>query len=62
MKTRIISGVLMALIVVFVLLAGFTLSPLVITAFVAIIAAVDITAVVILIAVAGIKIYVRLLP
>jgi len=40
MKTRIISGVLMALIVVFVLLAGFTLSPIVITAFVAIIAAI----------------------
>lgn len=40
MKTRIISGVLMALIVVFVLLAGFNLSPVVITAFIAIIAAV----------------------
>ena len=40
MKTRIISGILMALIVVFVLLAGFTLSPIVITAFVAIIAAI----------------------
>lgn len=40
MKTRIISGLLMALIVVFVLLAGLTLSPAVITGFVAIIAAV----------------------
>lgn len=40
MKTRIISGILMALIVVFVLLAGFTLSSVVITAFVALIAAV----------------------
>ena len=40
MKTRIISGILMALIVVFVLLAGFNLSPIVITAFVAVVAAV----------------------
>lgn len=40
MKTRIFSGVLMALIVVFVLLASFTLSPIVITSFVAIIAAI----------------------
>lgn len=40
MKTRILSGVLMALIVLFVLLTGFTLSPIVITAFVAIIAAI----------------------
>lgn len=40
MKTRIFSGVLMALIVIFVLLAGFTLSPIVITGFVAVIAAI----------------------
>lgn len=40
MKTRIFSGVLMALIVVFILLAGFTLSPIVITGFVAILAAI----------------------
>ena len=40
MKTRIISGVLMALIVILVLLAGFNLSPIIITGFVAVIAAI----------------------